>query len=119
MARLLTPRILRRGLEIFLLGSLIGFGAVLFYSHNLGAFFAAIPRLRWPWLLVGMGLASLDWLGGGLRLWVLAREIHPSPSLRGMVLAGGMGAWASYLTPWHPGNPRTTFTPIRRSGSPV
>ena len=61
MARLLTPRVLRRGLEIFLLGSLVGFGALLFYSHNLGAFFAAIPHLRWPWLLVGLGLASLDW----------------------------------------------------------
>ena len=119
MARLLTPRLLRRGLEIFILGSLVGFGAVLWYSHNLGAFFAAIPRLRWPWLFVGLGLASLDWLGGGLRLWVLAREIHPSPSLRGMVLAGGMGAWASYLTPLQSGNAPMTIYTMRRYGIPV
>ncbi len=119
MARLLTPRILRRGLEIFLLGSLVGFGAVLFYSHNLGAFFAAIPHLRWPWLLAGLGLASLDWLGGGVRLWVLARELHPAPSFRGMVLAGGMGAWASYLTPLQSGNAPMTIYTLRRYGIPV
>ncbi len=119
MARLLTPRILRRGLEIFLLGSVVAFGALLFYSHNLGAFFAAIPHLRWPWLLVGLGLASLDWLGGGLRLWVLAREIHPAPSFRGMVLAGGMGAWASYLTPLQSGNAPMTIYTMRRYGIPV
>ncbi|HEV8358715.1 MAG TPA: lysylphosphatidylglycerol synthase transmembrane domain-containing protein [Gemmatimonadales bacterium] len=119
MARLLTPKLLRRGLEIFFLGSLVGFGAVLFYSDNVGAFFAAIPRLRWPWLLVGLGLASLDWLGGGLRLWVLAREIHPAPSFQGMVLAGGMGAWASYLTPLQSGNAPMTIYTMRRYGIPV
>src|ERR1041385_9558464 len=99
MARLLTPRILRRGLEIFLLGSLIGFGAVLYYSNNLGAFFAAIPHLHWPWLLVGMGLASLDWLGGGLRLWGLARGVPPSASLQGVGVAGGVGDGGAFLTP--------------------
>ena len=119
MARLLTPRVLRRGLEIFVLASLLGFGAVLFYSNNVGAFLAAIPHLKWPWLLVGLALASLDWLGGGLRLWVLARQIHPAPPFRGLVLAGGMGAWASYLTPLQSGNAPMTIYTMRRYGIPV
>ncbi|HEX7024362.1 MAG TPA: lysylphosphatidylglycerol synthase transmembrane domain-containing protein [Gemmatimonadales bacterium] len=116
---ILTPRVLRRGLEIFLLGSLLGFGAVLYYSNNFGAFLAAIPRIKWIWVLAGLGLASMDWLGGGLRLWILAREIHPNPSFKGLVLAGGMGAWASYLTPLQSGNAPVTIYTMRRYGIPV
>src|ERR1041384_1772805 len=119
MARLLTPRVLRRGLEIFVLASLLGFGAVLFYSNNVGAFLAAIPHLKWPWLLVGLALASLDWLGSGLRLWLLARQIHPAPPFRGLVLAGGVGAWASYLTPLQSGNAPMAISTMRRYGIPV
>lgn len=119
MARILTPRVLRRGFEIFVLISLAGFGALLYYSGNLANFLAAIPRIRWIWVLAGFGLASLDWIGGGLRLWVLAREIHPDPSLKGLIVAGGMGAWASYLTPLQSGNAPITLYTMRRYGIPV
>lgn len=119
MATLLTPKVLRRGFEIFFLGSLIGFGALLYYSNNLDAFLAAIPRIKWIWVLAGLGLASMDWLGGGARLWVLAREIHPKPSFRGLILAGGMGAWAAYLTPLQSGNAPMTLYTMRRYGIPV
>jgi len=119
MAKLLTPRLLRRGFELFFLASLIGFAALLYYSNNFGAFLAAIPRIRWIWILAGLGLASMDWIGGGLRLWVLAREIHPHPSFKGLVLAGGMGAWASYLTPLQSGNAPMTIYTMKRFGIPV
>lgn len=119
MARLLTPKLLRRGFEIFLLGSLIGFGALLYYSNNFGALLAAIPRIQWLWVLAGVGLASMDWIGGGFRLWVLAREIHPKPSFGGLILAGGMGAWAAYLTPLQSGNAPMTLYTMRRYGIPV
>jgi uncharacterized protein (TIRG00374 family) len=119
MARILTPRLLRRGFEIFFLGSLIGFGALLYYSNDTGAFLAAIPAIEWRWVLAGLGLASMDWFGGGLRLWVLAREIHPNPSFKGLVLAGGMGAWAAYLTPLQSGNAPMTLYTMKRYGIPV
>lgn len=119
MARILTPKLLRRGLEIFFLGSLIGFGAVLYYSKDFDAFLAAIPRIQWLWVLAGFGLASMDWLGGGVRLWVLARHIHPDPSFKGLVLAGGMGAWAAYLTPLQSGNAPMTIYTMKRYGIPV
>jgi uncharacterized protein (TIRG00374 family) len=119
MAKLLTPKVLRRGFEIFALASLIGFGAVLYYSRNFDAFLAAIPHIRWIWVLAGLGLASMDWVGGGLRLWVLARQIHPNPSLPGLMLAGGMGAWASYLTPLQSGNAPITIYTMKRYGIPV
>lgn len=119
MAKLLTPRLLRRGFEVFFLASLIGFGALLYYSDNLPAFLSAIPRIQWIWLLAGLGLASMDWIGGGVRLWVLARHIHPNPSIKGLILAGGMGAWASYLTPLQSGNAPVTIYTMRRYGIPV
>jgi uncharacterized protein (TIRG00374 family) len=119
MARILTPKLLRRGFEIFALASLIGFGALLYYSSDADTFMAAVPRIEWRWTLVGLGLASMDWLGGGLRLWVLARHIHPNPSFKGLVLAGGMGAWAAYLTPLQSGNAPMTIYTMKRYGIPV
>jgi glycosyltransferase 2 family protein len=112
----LSPRLLLRGFEVFLLISLIGYGAVLLYGNNLPAFIESLKGVKWGWLLVGLGLASMDWLGGGLRLWVVARQIHPNPPLKGMILAGGMSAWAAYLTPLQSGaGPMMMYT-MRRFG---
>ncbi len=119
MAKLLTPRVLRRGFELFVLATLIGLGVLLLYGRNFDALVGAIPRIRWLWVLAGLGLASLDWLGGGARFWVLAREIHLRPPFKGMVLAGGMSAWAAYLTPLQSGNgPMAVYT-MRRYGIPL
>jgi glycosyltransferase 2 family protein len=115
----LTPKFLLRGFEISVVASLAGFGATLIYGNDFQAFLAGIGRIRWAWLLVGMCLASLDWFGGGLRNWVVARHIHPHPSLKGMILAGGMGAWAGYITPLNSGaGPMTMYT-MRRYGLPL
>jgi uncharacterized protein (TIRG00374 family) len=112
----LTPRLLLRGFEVFLLISLVGYGAVLIYGNNFPAFLESLKGVHWRWLLVGAGLASMDWIGGGLRLWVVARQIHPNPPLKGMILAGGMSAWAAYLTPLQSGaGPMMMYT-MRRFG---
>jgi uncharacterized membrane protein YbhN (UPF0104 family) len=98
MANPLSPKLLLRGFEIFVGISLAGYVAVLFYGDNLPAFLHGLTQLHWGWVLVGLALASMDWIGGGLRIWVVARELHPDPPLKGMLLAGGMSAWAAYLT---------------------
>src|SRR5216117_4525649 len=104
MALALTPRLLRRGLELFAVISLIGVAVVLVvFGENLDAVLSALAHLRWGWLLVGVGLASMDWVGGGTRLWVVARHVHPGVRWRDMVIAGGMSAWAAYLTPFQSG----------------
>jgi uncharacterized protein (TIRG00374 family) len=119
MPRLLTPKLLLRGFEVFLVASLAGFGVTLLYGNNLPAFVSALGRLHWIWILAGLGLASLDWIGGGLRLWVCARHIYPKPALKGAILAGGMGAWAGYITPLNSGaGPMTMYT-MRRYGVPL
>jgi uncharacterized protein (TIRG00374 family) len=119
MARLLTPRLLRRGLEIFVVASVLGYGLTLLYGNDISAPLQALGRLEWPWLAVGAALASMDWFGGGLRLWVLVRHIVPHPPLKGCILAGGMGAWAAYVTPLNSGaGPMTMYT-MRRYGVPL
>ena len=119
MPLLLTPKLLLRGFEIFVLASLVGWGITLLYGNDLPAFLAGLRRVEWIWVLAGLVLASLDWIGGGLRLWVVARHIYPKPPLKGLILAGGMGAWAGYITPVNTGaGPMTMYT-MRRYGVPL
>jgi glycosyltransferase 2 family protein len=50
---------------------------------------------------------------------VVARHVQPRLSLKGMFLAGGMGAWAAYITPVSSGaGPMTMYT-LRRYGVPL
>jgi hypothetical protein len=119
MAKLLTPKLLLRGFEIFLVVSLAGFALTLLYGDNFGAFIRSVGRVHWGWVLMGLVLASMDWVGGGLRLWVLAREVTPRPSLKGLILAGGMGAWAAYVTPFNSGSGPMIMYTMRRYGVPL
>src|SRR5437867_7024969 len=83
MALALTPRLLRRGLELFAIISLAGVIVVLaVYGENVQAVGGALLHLHWGWLVVGLGLASMDWIGGGSRLWVVARHVHPGVRLK-------------------------------------
>lgn len=119
MSGLLTPARLRQGFALFVLISIVAYAAVLFYGHDTQGFIASLSRIRWRWLVVGAALASMDWIGGGLRLWVLVRQIHPRPPLRGMIIAGGMGAWGSYITPFQAGASPMMIYAMKRVGVPV
>jgi uncharacterized protein (TIRG00374 family) len=58
----------------------------------------------------------MDWIAGGLRLWVVTRHVQPGVRYRDMVLASGMGAWGAYLTPFQTGaSPMMVWT-MRRAG---
>src|SRR2546425_8737998 len=119
MALALTPRLLRRGLELFAVISLIGVGVVLvFFGENLETFVSTLGHLRWGWLLLGLGLASMDWVGGGTRLWGVARHVHPRVRWRAMVIAGGVGAWAAHLPPVQTGAGPPVVWAMARAGGP-
>src|SRR2546421_10253939 len=100
MALAVPPRLVRRGLELFAVISLLGVGGLLLYGDNFHAFWSALFSLRLQWLVVGLALASMDWFGGGTRLWVMARHVHPGVRWRDMVISGGMSAWGADLTPF-------------------
>jgi uncharacterized protein (TIRG00374 family) len=121
MALALTPRLLRRGLELFA-GISVAAVAILFgyylirFGDRFDVFLTPFLNLHWGWMLVGLALASMDWIGGGLRLWVCARHVHPTVRLRDMILAGGMGAWGAYLTPFNSGASPMIIWTMRRAG---
>jgi hypothetical protein len=115
----LAPRLLRRGLELFAAISLVSFVALLFYGNNLEQFLRAMTSIHFRWILVAVALASLDWFGGGLRIYVLARHVYRGQSLKGAILAGGMTTWAGYLTPAQAGGgPMMVYT-LKRYGTPL
>jgi uncharacterized protein (TIRG00374 family) len=113
----LTPRLLRRGLQLFAVISLAGVGVVLWvYGDNLAGVVRSLLHLHWGWMAIGLVLSSMDWFGGGTRLWVVARQVHPGVRWRDMVLAGGMSAWGGYLTPFQTGAGPMMIWTMRRGG---
>src|SRR2546423_5228275 len=124
MALALTPRLLRRGLELFAVISLCGVALLLGYylvfkGDRVGVFLAPLGQLRWRWVPVGLVLASMDWVGGGLRLWICPRHVHPGVRLKDLILAAGIGAWGAYLTPFQSGSAPMTMWAMKRAGVPV
>jgi hypothetical protein len=115
----LTPRLLRRGLQVFAVISVAGIAALLFYGNNLSHFASTMVSLRWGWVLVGVALASMDWLGGGLRLYVLTRHVYPKAPLGGSIIAGGLNSWASHLTPAQTGGGPMMIYALMRYGVPL
>ena len=95
----------------------MGYVAVLFYGDNL----PAVPARRSP-SSTGAGCSWgwrwPRWTGSaaGSGIWVVARELHPNPPLKGMLLAGGMSAWAAYLTPLQSGAAPMMIYTMRRYG---
>ncbi len=116
---ILTPRVLKRGLQFFGLVSLLGVVALLIYTGAWSATAAAFARVRPGWALLAVALASLDWLGGGLRLWILTRHVWPGTPFWGMVTAGGLNTWASYLTPSQTGGGPIMIYAMKRAGVPL
>src|SRR3989449_5383428 len=124
MALALPPRLLRRGLELFALISLSGVALLvgyylIFKGDRVDVFLAPLGDVHWRWVPVGLVLASMDWVGGGFRLWVCTRYVHPGVRLRDMILAGGFGAWGSYLTPFQSGSAPMSIWVMKRAGVPV
>jgi uncharacterized protein (TIRG00374 family) len=119
MASADTARLLKRGLEIFAVLSVLAVFALLVYTGQWGATVNAFLRVDPWWLLLGLGISSLDWFGGGIRIWVLARHVYPKTPFWGMVIAGGLSAWGSYLTPAQSGGGPMMIFGMRRAGVPL
>ena len=119
MAKILAPRLLRRGVEIFAVLSLLGFGGFLIYGGDLDVFLQTMSSLHWGWLLLGIAVSTMDWVGGGLRLWILLRHVFPTVKLRSCILSAGINAWGTMITPSQAGGGPAGIFSLKRSGVPI
>jgi uncharacterized protein (TIRG00374 family) len=116
MAALLSPRLLRRGLQIFALVSVLGVAALLAYTGAWRSTLEAFAQVRPGWLFLALVLASSDWIGGGVRLWLLTNHVHRGPPFWPLVAASGLTAWAGYLTPSSAGAGPMQIYGMKRAG---
>lgn len=119
MASVLSARNLKRGLTAFAVISAVGVALLLVYTGAWNSTLDALARVRGSWLVVALLLASSDWIGGGLRIWLLARHVHPRTPFWGMAVAGGLTAWAAYLTPAQAGGGPAMIYTMKRYGVPL
>jgi len=119
MASLLAPRTLKRGLQIFALISAVGVAVLLVVTGAWATTLDAFGRVRPGWLVVALLLASSDWIGGGIRIWLLTRHVHRRTPFWGMVVAGGMTAWGACITPAQAGGGPTMVLTMKRYGVPI
>ena len=119
MASLFTARLFRRGLELFAIASVLALVALLIYGNSWRASLEAVEHLKLGWVLMALALASSDWWGGGIRIWLLAKFLHRDAPLGGMIVAGGLNTWGSYLTPAQTGGGPAMIWAMRRYGVPV
>lgn len=95
----MPPGALRWGLTIFVFASLLGFTALFVITQDLGGSLAGFRRFDPRWALPALALASLDWFGGGLRVWLLLRPLEIRMSYWRCVQISGVTAALAYLTP--------------------
>lgn len=119
MMSLLSPRILKRGLELFALVSVIGLIALLIYGDNLRASLEAMERVRPLWAVAALLLASFDWWGGGIRIWLLSKFLYRPTPFGGMIVAAGLNTWGAYLTPSQTGGGPVMIYTMKRYGVPI
>ena len=119
MMSLLSPRILRRGLELFALVSVLCLVALLIYGDSWRASLEAAARVRPLWAVAALLLASADWWGGGIRIWLLAKFLHRATPFGGMVVSAGLNTWGAYLTPAQTGGGPVMIYAMKRYGVPI
>ncbi len=96
----IPPELMRWGLVAFVGASLVGFAALFFYSQDVGASLRGFRRFQPIWALPCLAFASLDWFGGGVRVWLLLRPLElDGVSYWDCVKISGTTAGLAYLTP--------------------
>jgi len=111
----LTSAALRLGMIAFAVASLVGFGALVIITRDVGASLGGFLQFDLRWALPAFALASLDWFGGGLRVWLLLRPLEIRLSYWRCVEISGTTAALAYLTPSGAGGgPAQLYGLVRR-----
>jgi len=113
----LPPGAIRFGIIAFALASLVGFVALFLVTHDLKGSLEGFRQFRPIWILPALGLAAVDWFGGGLRLWILTRPLGTRIRYRKCVQTSAATAALAYLTPSGTGGGPAQLYGLVRHGS--
>lgn len=110
------PGAVRAGATVLVVATLMGFGALFLITQDLRGSLGAFGRFDLRWALPALALASMDWFGSGLRIWLLTRPLGARISYLRCAQIGGVSAALAYLTPSGTGGGPALLYGLLRSG---
>ncbi|MFQ5529171.1 MAG: YbhN family protein [Gemmatimonadota bacterium] len=113
-----APGAIRIGVVMFIVASLVGFGALFLITQDLRGSLEGFRRFDLRWALPCLVLAALDWVGGGLRLWLLVLPLKFDAAFKRCVpIAGATAALASLTPSGTGGGPAQLYGLVRGGAS--
>jgi len=114
----LPPGAIRLGVIAFVAASVVGFGALFLITQDLRGSLEGFRQFDLRWAVPCLVLASLDWIGGGLRLWLLVLPLKFEVPFRKCVpIAGATAALASLTPSGTGGGPAQLYGLVRGGAS--
>jgi uncharacterized protein (TIRG00374 family) len=95
----LPPGAIRVGMTAFATASIMGLVVLFLITHDVRGSLDGFRQFRPIWILPALGLAAVDWFGGGLRLWILTRPLGIQIGYPKCVKTSAATAALAYLTP--------------------
>ena len=112
----LPPGAVRAGITVFVVATLLGFGALFLITNDLRGSIAGFSHFDIRWAVPALALASMDWFGSGLRIWLLTRPLGIRLPFGRCMQIGGVSAALAYLTPSGTGGGPALLYGLVRSG---
>jgi len=112
----LPPGAVRAGITVFVIATLLGFGALFLITQDIRGSIDGFSHFDLRWAIPALALASMDWFGSGLRIWLLTRPLGIRLPFRKCVKIGGVSAALAYLTPSGTGGGPALLYGLVRSG---
>lgn len=83
----------------FVVASVLGFGLLFFLTQDVAGSLQGFRRFDPVWALPCLLFASMDWFGGGVRVWFLLRPLDIRVSYWTCVKISGATAGLAHITP--------------------
>jgi glycosyltransferase 2 family protein len=115
----IPPGALRWGATVFVLATIAGFTALFLITRDVSGSLTGFRQFDPVWILPCLLLSSLDWFGGGLRIWLLARPLQLRLPYRRCVQISGATAAMASLTPSGTGGGPAQLYGLMRNGVPL
>ncbi|RKZ07215.1 hypothetical protein DRQ05_03475 [bacterium] len=114
----ITKKNIRRGVQIFTLISLLSLTAIFFLTRS-GSITEAFRMFKPEIFIFVPFLILFDWFGGGFRLYVFSKVLHPRISFKSCVRANLANYFMSSITPAQTGGGPAQIYILYANGMPA